>query len=196
MNKQTDTFYNKFSFFYPLVDLVLRPQKKVLFNEVNKQEAGALLEIGAGNGSHFKYYRKHRITAIDTSAAMLNSARKNSAGHITVLQMSGEHLLFKAEQFDYVVLSHVIAVVADPERLLSEILRVLKPGGKLFILNHFTPDNWLKHIDHLSGRLSKAFHFRSVFYLDDIKTIQKFRLYKAIRFRPGAYFKLLIYKKP
>lgn len=195
MSKQTDAFYNKFSFFYPLVDLVLKPQKKVLFQEINNLSAGKLLEIGAGNGNHFKYYRKHTITAIYTSEAMLNIARKNSAENIEVLQMSGEQLLFETETFDYVVLAHVIAVVANPEQLLLEILRVLKPGGLLFILNHFTPANWLRHIDRLFGMISKIFHFRSVFYIDDIKTIQKFRLCKTIHFNPGAYFKLLIYQK-
>lgn len=196
MSKQTDAFYNKFSLFYPLVDLVLKPQKKVLFNEINGLEEGKLLEIGAGNGSHFKYYRKHTITAIDTSAAMLNIARKNSTENIKILQMSGEKLLFEAERFDYVVLAHVIAVVANPEQLIAEILRVLKPGGQLFILNHFTPGNWLRHIDRLFGMISKVFHFRSVFYMEDIKMIQKFRLCKTIHFKPGAYFKLLIYQKP
>lgn len=196
MSKQTDAFYNRFSFFYPLVDFVLKPQKKVLFDEINGLGAGDLLEIGAGNGSHFKYYRKHAIVAIDTSEAMLNIARKNSTDNIEVLQMSGEKLLFEAEKFDYVVLAHVIAVVANPEQLLSEILRVLKSGGQLFILNHFTPTNWLRHIDRLFGIISKVFHFKSIFYIDDIKTIQKFRLCKTIHFNPGAYFKLLIYQKP
>jgi Methylase involved in ubiquinone/menaquinone biosynthesis len=196
MSQKTDVFYNKFSLFYPLVDLVLKPQKKTLFNVINSLQEGQLLEIGAGNGSHFKYYHKHQVTAIDTSDAMLAIARKHRTERIQVLKMSGEDLLFAAATFDYVVLSHVIAVVPHPEQLLTEILRVLKPGGQLFILNHFTPKNCLKYVDHLFAVISKAFHFRSVFYIDQLEPIKKYLLVKEIHFGPGAYFKLLIYKKP
>lgn len=195
MNQQTDIFYDKFSFFYPLVDLVLRPQKKTLFRMINSLPEGQLLEIGAGNGSHFKYYQKHQVTAIDTSEAMLAIARKNSTDNIRVLKMSGEDLSFEAATFDYVVLSHVIAVVPHPEQLLAETLRVLKPGGQLLILNHFTPENCLKYIDRLFSAVSKVFHFSSVFYIDQLEAIKKYLLVKEVRFGPGAYFKLLIYRK-
>ncbi len=195
MSPQTDIFYNKFSFFYPLVDLVLQPQKKTLFRIIHSLPEGQLLEIGAGNGSHFKYYDKHQVTAIDTSAAMLAIARKNRTDKIKVLKMSGEALSFEAATFDYVVLSHVIAVVPNPEQLLAEVLRVLKPGGQLFILNHFTPENCLKYIDRLFSLVSKVFHFRSVFYIDKLEVIKKYLLIKEVHFGPGAYFKLLIYKK-
>jgi len=84
MSKQTDHFYNKFSFLYPLVDIFLKPQKKVLFNEINLVPEGSLLEIGVGNGAHFPLYKKHTITGIDTSAAMLEIAEKKSRGNITL----------------------------------------------------------------------------------------------------------------
>jgi phosphatidylethanolamine/phosphatidyl-N-methylethanolamine N-methyltransferase len=78
MSRQSDSFYNKFSFLYPLVDVFLKPQKKVLFNEINRLPEGSLLEIGVGNGAHFQLYKKHQIIGIDTSAAMLEIARKRS----------------------------------------------------------------------------------------------------------------------
>jgi len=195
MNKQTDSFYNRFSFFYPVVDVLLKPQKKVLFKEVNQLDEGKLLEIGVGNGAHFKYYEKHKITAIDTSEGMLAIARKNSSENIEVLKMNGEALLFDNETFDYIVLSHVIAVVANPEQLLSEVARVLKPEGKVLILNHFTPNNWLGNIDRLFGLVSKSFHFKSVFYIKDLKNIDNFKLVKQVDFGFGGYFKLLFYQK-
>jgi len=195
MSRQTDAFYNKFSCFYPIVDVFLRSQKKVLFNRINELPDGTLLEIGVGNGSHLHLYKKHHVTGIDTSAAMLDTARKNSNGKIELVEMNGESLLFADEQFDYVVLSHVIAVVDHPEQLLAEVWRVLKPGGQMFILNHFTPDNPLGYIDRAFQPLSKLLHFRSVFYIHQIKTIQKFALLEEVGFGLASYFKLLIYKK-
>lgn len=195
MNKQTDSFYNKFSLLYPLVDVFLKPQKKVLFNEINTLPEGSLLEIGVGNGAHFQLYKKHKIIGIDTSAAMLEIARKKSCGDIKVFKMDGKALLFDNEEFDYVVLSHVIAVVDNPEQLLEEVLRVLKPQGQVFILNHFTPNNWLRHIDHVFEIISKILRFRSVFYIHEIATIKKFNLLKEVHFGLASYFKLLIYQK-
>jgi len=195
MGKQTDAFYNKFSFLYPLVDVFLKPQKKVLFNELNNLPEGNLLEIGVGNGAHFQFYKKHKITGVDTSSTMLEIACRKSPENVKLFRMDGEALLFDKNEFDYVVLSHVIAVVDNPERLLQEVLRVLKPQGQVFILNHFTPDNWLMHIDRAFGMISNIFHFRSVFYIHEIATIKSFAFLKEIRFGLASYFKLLIYQK-
>ncbi len=195
MSKHTESFYNKYSFFYPLVDVFLKSQKNVLFNEINNLPEGNLLEIGVGNGAHLQLYKKHKIIGIDTSEAMLEIARKQNPGNVEILQMDGKALLFDDEQFDYVALSHVIAVVDNPEQLLDEVLRVLKPNGQVFILNHFTPDNWLRYIDRAFGVISKTFHFKSVFYIEEISNIKKFTLLKEIRFGAASYFKLLIYQK-
>jgi phosphatidylethanolamine/phosphatidyl-N-methylethanolamine N-methyltransferase len=195
MSKQTESFYNTFSIFYPLVDVFLRSQKKVLFNEINELPEGNLLEIGVGNGAHFQLYKKHKIVGIDTSVAMLEIARKKCCENINVFKMDGKALLFYDEEFDYVVLSHVIAVVDDPEQLLEEVLRVLKPQGQVFILNHFTPNNWIRYVDRAFMTISKIFHFKSVFYLPEIITIKKFRLLKEVHFGLASYFKLLIYQK-
>jgi phosphatidylethanolamine/phosphatidyl-N-methylethanolamine N-methyltransferase len=195
MSRQTDNFYNKFSFFYPLADLFLKPQKCKLFEEINKLPPGELLEIGVGNGKHLPLCKTHKITAIDTSSGMLETARKQKTENIEFLQMNGEDLLFPDKSFDYVVLSHVIAVVDNPERLLTEIFRVLKPGGKVFILNHFTPPNWLGYVDKSLQGISKILHFKSLFYIDSLSAIKKFKLLKEIRFGQLSYFKLLIYGK-
>src|SRR5687767_9841384 len=114
-------FYNKFSFFYPVVDLFLKRQKHRLLQEINNLPFGNLLEIGVGNGSHLHLYQTHRITGIDISVKMLEAAKKRQRANMQLLQMNGETLLFHDHAFDYVVLSHVIAVVDNPEKLLEEI---------------------------------------------------------------------------
>lgn len=192
---KTDSFYDEFSFFYPLVDIFLKPQKRRLFAEVNQLPPGELLEIGVGNGTHLHHYKLHKITGIDTSPAMLKKAGQKLRGNIRLLQMNGEDLLFPDESFEYIVLSHLIAVVDNPERLLKEVYRVLKPNGKILILNHFTPNNWLAVIDRSFMPVSKIFHFKSVFYIDSVSAIKKFRPLKEICFGRLSYFKLLIYGK-
>ncbi|RYY32779.1 MAG: class I SAM-dependent methyltransferase [Sphingobacteriaceae bacterium] len=195
MSKPTTAFYNHFSFFYPVVDVFLKPQKRRLFEEVNKLPQGKLLEIGVGNGAHLNQYKNHDITGIDTSIAMIEHARRNRPENITLIVMNGETLSFPNQQFDYVVLSHVIAVTDNPDRLLQEVYRVLKPQGRIFILNHFTPNSWLKYIDQAVEPLARAFRFKSVFRAEDLKTLQKFSLQKELSVSPASYFKLLIYQK-
>jgi phosphatidylethanolamine/phosphatidyl-N-methylethanolamine N-methyltransferase len=194
LSAQTN-FYNRFSFLYPLVDVFLKPQKKKFFNEINQLPYGNLLEIGVGNGSHFSLYKNHKITGIEISSSMLNAAKKNSTGEIELFQMNGEQLEFPINSFDYVVLSHVIAVADQPEKLLSQCYNVLKPNGKLLILNHFTPNNWLKYMDRIFSLASGLFHLKSLFYIEYIKTIDQFKLEKEIALKPLSYFKILIFAK-
>jgi phosphatidylethanolamine/phosphatidyl-N-methylethanolamine N-methyltransferase len=54
MSKPTAAFYNRFSLLYPLVDVFLQPQKRLMFQEINNLPDGNLLEIGVGNGAHLQ----------------------------------------------------------------------------------------------------------------------------------------------
>jgi phosphatidylethanolamine/phosphatidyl-N-methylethanolamine N-methyltransferase len=190
------TFYNRIAFLYPVINIFLRGHRKTLIEAVNRMPRGRLLEIGVGQGLHLPLYKDHRVTGIDISEAMLQHAQRYKLDHIELLQMNGEDLHFPAATFDYVVMSHVLAVASHPDQLLEQVYTVLKPGGQLFILNHFTPDNWLKYIDRAFQPLSSLFHFKSTFYLDQIKGLQRFSLYKQTGLGIGSYFKLLIYYKP
>jgi phosphatidylethanolamine/phosphatidyl-N-methylethanolamine N-methyltransferase len=192
----TGTFYNRISFLYPAINYFLQGQRKVLIKEVNSTLPGKLLEIGIGNGSHLPLYTSHQIIGIDISEAMLRKAQRFKSDNMELLLMNGENLLFSEACFDYVVVAHVLAVAKNPVQLLEQVYKVLKPGGKLFILNHFTPDNWLKYVDWAFQPLSTFLHFKSFFYLHTIKGIQRFCLLKQTEVGMCSYFKLLIFCKP
>jgi phosphatidylethanolamine/phosphatidyl-N-methylethanolamine N-methyltransferase len=195
MKNSSERFYDRAASLYPVVDLFLKPQKRKFFGTINSYPPGRLLEIGVGNGSHLKYYIRHEISGIDTSKKMLARAKKHQNVNIQVLHMSGEALQFPAETFDYVVLSHVIAVVDDPEKVLEEVWKVLKPGGKLFILNHFTPVNWLRYLDLSFEKISTLLHFKSVFQICSLQNIKKFALLSEADAGMFSYFKILTYEK-
>ena len=194
--QSTGTFYNRISFLYPAVNYFLAGQRRVLISEVNSVVPGKLLEIGVGNGSHLPLYASHEITGIDISEAMLNKAKRFKNDNIELLVMNGEDLLFPESSFDYVVMSHVLAVTKDPDQLLAQVYKVLKPGGKLFILNHFTPGNWLGYVDRAFQPISSLFHFRSAFRLNDVKGLKQFSLIRQTELGRWSYFKLLIFCKP
>ncbi|ACI92476.1 phosphatidylethanolamine N-methyltransferase [Afipia carboxidovorans OM5] len=103
---------------------------------------GKILEVGVGTGLSFDDYDAGtEITGIDMSAPMLAKARaKMESGrypHVRdVLQMDAHRMSFADATFDCVVAQFVITLVANPEQVLSECHRVVKPGGRIILVNH------------------------------------------------------------
>ncbi len=192
--KRIRVFYDHFAPLYPLVDAFFRTQKKALAALLEAESSGALLDMGIGNGSNFQAYQRHRVTGVDISSQMLRKAKEKAPENATLLLADIHHLPFSDAAFDYVVLSHVLATVARPEMVLSEAARVLKPGGKLFLLNHFTPRNWWGITDRIFAPFSRLFAFRSVFYEEGLSlpsTLQK----RSARSWFGGYIRLLMYER-
>ncbi len=192
---KTKAFYNFLSPYYCFINYFLKPHKTRLMEEVNKLPPGDLLEIGVGTGSHLHMYKSHQITGIDISPKMLKYAKKKALDSTKIIEMNGENLSFHNTHFNYVVISHTLAVTKDPELLLQEAFRVLKPDGKMLILNHFTPSNFLKYTDTLFSPISQFFHFNSLFYVHQLKSLQKFTLEKGMALGRLNYTQLLIYSK-
>jgi ubiquinone/menaquinone biosynthesis C-methylase UbiE len=113
-----------------------------LRQEVVGQAHGRVLEIGAGNGLNFAFYHPDMVEsleAVEPDSAMLEHARKRAeAARVPVhlVQAPVEHLPFNDESFDSVVATLVFCSVSDPPRGLSEVRRVLKPGGALLMVEH------------------------------------------------------------
>lgn len=196
MQDKTTTFYNRIAPIYPIIDSLLKPYRSALINKINAQPTGKLLEIGIGTGVHLPLYNKHEIVGIDISREMLKRAGRYKSDFTQLLEMNGESLDFEGGAFDYVVLSHVIAVTRKPEKMLAEVFRVLKPKGKLFILNHFTPNNALKFVDKVFNPIGKSLHFKSLFFQHELNTLEKFSVVTQESIGKLSYFKLLILQKP
>ncbi|HEY7849492.1 MAG TPA: class I SAM-dependent methyltransferase, partial [Ktedonobacterales bacterium] len=100
------------------------------------------LEVGAGGGPNFAYYDPtlvERVEATEPDATMLGYARAHAARSrvpITLTQALAEALPFADDTFDTAVMTLVFCSVADPQRGLRELLRTLKPGGRLLMAEH------------------------------------------------------------
>jgi phosphatidylethanolamine/phosphatidyl-N-methylethanolamine N-methyltransferase len=103
---------------------------------------GRILEVGVGTGLSFDDYDSTtEITGVDLSAPMLAKARaKMASGRYPwvkdVQLMDAHQLVFADATFDCVVAQFVITLVAHPEQVLSECYRVVKPGGRIILVNH------------------------------------------------------------
>ena len=101
---------------------------------------GRVLEIGAGTGSQLRWYAPGaEVTALEPDAAMFARARRRaaqSAAHVTLVEGQAEELPFAGASFDTAVSAFALCTVADPAAALSELRRVLVPGGTLLLLEH------------------------------------------------------------
>lgn len=91
-----------------------------------------LLDVGCSTGviSQKLSHRFRTVVGIDIDEPAVEFARKNSeAGNLHFAVQDSMNLGFPDEAFDVVVCAHVYEHVPDPRRLMSEINRVLKPGG-------------------------------------------------------------------
>jgi ubiquinone/menaquinone biosynthesis C-methylase UbiE len=103
--------------------------------------SGRVLEIGAGNGINFAHYPAsvEAVVAVEPEPylrAKAERAADAAAVRVTVQSGTAEELAFEARSFDAVVACLVLCSVTSPRQVLSELARVLKPGGELRFFEH------------------------------------------------------------
>ena len=129
---------------------------------------GDVLEIGFGTGLNLPHYPKHirKITAIDPNPGMHRRAeRRIAASQIAVDKriIGGEQLPFGDAGFDSVVSTFTLCSVANEHRAMSEVYRVLRPGGRFLFLEHgLSPDadvqNWQRRLNWLQRSVGGNCH--------------------------------------
>ncbi|NQX91512.1 MAG: class I SAM-dependent methyltransferase [Flavobacteriales bacterium] len=146
-----------------MVNLFLSSHKRKLKDHLDLLPKGELLDVGVGSGEMLPLYSEHTVTGIDLSEKMLEVAEKKNGHGAKLLIMDGQEMSFNDGAFDIAVLCHTLSVTANPTLLLNEVVRVLKPGGHLLVLNHFSRPGMLSWIDKIISPLVRAFHFKTYF---------------------------------
>ena len=113
---------------------------------------GALDALDAGCGTGFLSFelagRGHRVTGIDFAPAMLAEARRKAAERgvsIRFEEGDAEQLPFAGGTFDLVVSRHVLWTLPHPEAAIDEWVRVLRPGGRLAVIDGQFDPGFLVH---------------------------------------------------
>lgn len=196
-HNSNDRFYNAIAPFYWLIDYCLRMHKKPLIKLIQDLPSGKLLSMGVGYGKELCHFHKHQVIGIDLSSEMLKKAAKYNVNGSTIRlkKMNAECTDFQNESFDYIVISHMLSVCDHPQNVLKEASRLLKRGGQILILNHFTPNNILQYFDAIFEQISRLFHFRSCFYLENIHLSKDLKVRKIIPVGRQGYYKLIQVEK-
>ncbi len=104
------------------------------------QAAGRVLEIAVGTGRNLPFYPSNiSLTGIDFSPAMLEIARRRGADlgiDVSLHEGDAQALDFDDESFDTVVITLALCSVPDDRQTVAEAWRVLRPGGRLLLLEH------------------------------------------------------------
>jgi ubiquinone/menaquinone biosynthesis C-methylase UbiE len=117
-----------------------------------REASGETLEIGAGTGLNLDHYPAAvtALTATEPDPHMAKRLRSRAASEerpTTVVEAPAEELPFDDDSFDTVVATLVFCTVDDPDRAAAEVARVLRPQGRMLLLEHVRdPDE---------GRLAK-----------------------------------------
>ena len=140
--------------------------EKVLFaggrEWVCSRARGDVLELAAGTGRNFAHYPADaRLTAIELSPAMLDLARLRArdAGREVDLRLGDAHALqFPDESFDTVTCTLALCTIPDDRTAIAEARRVLRPGGRLLLLEHVrSPRRTIRAVQRLLDPLAVRF---------------------------------------
>jgi ubiquinone/menaquinone biosynthesis C-methylase UbiE len=138
---KTAARYNRIAPIYDLMEVFPERRFALMRQKLWSQiPDGEVLEVGVGTGKNFAYHPPEiKMTGIDLSERMLEHARRRSQEldqSIKLKQMDAQQLDFPDNSFDAAVATFVFCSVPDAVRGLRELGRVVKPEGRIFLLEH------------------------------------------------------------
>ena len=139
----------RYTVWAPLYDAIVRSAgfdtaRRLSIERLRLASGHRVLMVGAGTGLDLAFLPSNvDVTAIDVTPAMLKHLEHRTAGtgqSVTTRIMDARQLAFPDSSFDAVVMHLILAVMPQPERGLSEAVRVLKPGGRIAVFDKFLRD--------------------------------------------------------
>jgi ubiquinone/menaquinone biosynthesis C-methylase UbiE len=142
--------------------------QELLLRHLGPGEGRRALDLASGTGviSHLLDGLGFEVTGLDWSEAMLARARAKAKVHgarIRFVMGDAERTLEEPESYDVIVTRHLVWTLVDPKAAFTEWHSLLKPGGKVLIVDgDFVSDTLVKRImrmfERLTGRTSPASH--------------------------------------
>lgn len=190
--------YRRYAGIYDVVfGPVLEPGRRMMVEHMACGPGESVLEIGVGTGLSLQHYpATTRITGIDISSDMLAKAAirvaRSGWDHVSLMSMDAQQLTFEDNSFDKVAVMYVASVVPDPEAMMKEIRRVCRPGGDIYVVNHFSRQGHGLHwLENLAAPFAKLLGFRPIFPLADFVTLTGLPLLESLPVNAFGYWTLL-----
>jgi SAM-dependent methyltransferase len=144
-------------------------EERLLLNRIGPARSLRILDVGCGDGvlATRLAFEGARVTGLDASAEMIAAARRRAkaAGvDIELVEGDASNLPFPAEPFDLVVSVATLCFSDDPQGPIREMIRVLKPNGRLILgeLGRWNPWAAVRRVKGWLGfAVWRTAHFRS-----------------------------------
>ncbi len=124
------------------------------------------LDVGCGTGYALGLLASRvkgdgQFYGVDLSEKMIEKAKENykDAGNFHFIKANAESIPLQDDFFDVVICANSFHHYLNPEKALREMHRLLKPGGKLYILDP-TADSWIAKVNDRIFRLIEAQHVK------------------------------------
>lgn len=198
-------FYSTYSGIYDLVfGKIFNGSRMAAINLLDLMPGHRVLEIGIGTGLSLPLYPGDcTIVGMDLTESMLKKSvkrvRKYGLKNVWLQQMNAEHLAFGDGLFDSVFAAYVISTVPDPAKVLAEMSRVCRPGGKIVLLNHFSNENeFVSRLEKTISPLCSHIGFRSDLSLESLLEESGLTVEQTIKVNPFRYWHIIqcINRKP
>ena len=146
LNKIERVYTSYAGFYDQIFGKVFHEGRESAIRTLNVQPNEHVLEVGVGTGLALPMYPRHcRIVGIDLSEGMLAKAKERAHAHrlthVRLHRMDAGAMEFSDDSFDTVVAAYVVTAVPDYRKVVSEMIRVCRPGGRIIMLNHFSNGN-------------------------------------------------------
>ncbi len=156
-----------------------------------------VLEVGVGTGMALPLYPQHcQIVGIDLSEGMLKKAEeriaKHGLEHVALQRMDAGHMSFEDNTFDLVMAAYVVTAVPDYRKVVSEMIRVCRPGGRVVMLNHFSNGNkYIAAVEKLISPICQRMGFRTDLSLHHVLEGTALHVTKKEKMNPFRYWYLV-----
>ncbi|MBN8997775.1 MAG: class I SAM-dependent methyltransferase [Rhizobiales bacterium] len=189
----------------PIYDFVFgaitRPSIKAAVGIVNRMGPSRVIEVGVGTGIALPYYeREHRVVGIDLSPDMLKRAEERVARDGLrqvegLIEMDAGSLVFEDGAFDAAVAMFVMSVVPEPEKVLAEMARVVRPGGRIVVVNHFAVEGGIRGaFEKWLSRFGRRLGWHPDFKVERVMGRGDLKLVERRTTAPGIYT-LLVFER-
>lgn len=119
-------------------------------------QLGDVVDLACGDGVLAELIAEHaqRVTCVDISATVIAAARKRLAAlaNVDFCEADMHMLPLKSQAYDHVFLMHALAYTREPQKVIKEAARLLKPGGRLIVaaLAEHRHEETMRAYDHLN----------------------------------------------